>query len=65
VSVYSLRARERPTVSAPVSWDEVEGLLASGDPGALEITSDQVLERLAERGDLFAPVLELEQPLPR
>jgi bifunctional non-homologous end joining protein LigD len=65
VSVYSLRARERPTVSAPVSWDEVEGLLASGDPAALEITSDQVLERLAERGDLFAPVLELEQPLPR
>jgi bifunctional non-homologous end joining protein LigD len=64
VCVYSLRARERPTVSTPVTWDEVEALRASGDPDDLSFTSDEVLERVAEHGDLFAPVLELEQELP-
>jgi bifunctional non-homologous end joining protein LigD len=64
VSVYSLRARERPTVSTPVTWEEVEGLAASGDPDALTFTADQVLARVGEHGDLFAPVQELEQPLP-
>jgi bifunctional non-homologous end joining protein LigD len=60
VSVYSLRARERPTVSTPLSWDEVE----AGDPDALVFEADDVLARVEERGDLFAPVLELEQRLP-
>jgi bifunctional non-homologous end joining protein LigD len=64
VCVYSLRARERPTVSTPISWDEVEAVLGSGDPEDLAFTSDEVLARVAERGDLFAPVLELEQELP-
>jgi bifunctional non-homologous end joining protein LigD len=64
VCVYSLRAREKPTVSTPVSWDEVEGVLRSREPGELEFTSDEVLERVAEHGDPFAPVLELEQVLP-
>jgi bifunctional non-homologous end joining protein LigD len=64
VSVYSLRARERPTVSTPVTWEEVEGLAASGDPESLAFTTDQTLARVAEHGDLFAPVEELEQPLP-
>jgi bifunctional non-homologous end joining protein LigD len=65
VSVYSLRAMERPTVSTPLRWEEVEGVAASGDPAALTFTSDHVLARVAEHGDLFAPVLELEQELPR
>jgi bifunctional non-homologous end joining protein LigD len=64
VAVYSLRARERPTVSTPVGWDEVEGALEDEDPGALTFEAPQVLERVAERGDLFAPVLELQQELP-
>jgi bifunctional non-homologous end joining protein LigD len=60
VSVYSLRARERPTVSTPLAWDEV----AEGDPDALVFEAADVLERVEERGDLFAPVAELEQRLP-
>ena len=60
VSVYSLRARERPTVSTPLSWDEVEG----ADPAALVFEAADVLERVEEHGDLFAPVVELEQRLP-
>jgi bifunctional non-homologous end joining protein LigD len=64
VCVYSLRARERPTVSTPVTWDEVEGLLRSRDADELTFTSDEVLARVEEHGDCFAPVLELEQELP-
>jgi bifunctional non-homologous end joining protein LigD len=60
VSVYSLRARERPTVSTPLDWDEV----AAGDAGTLVFEASDVLERVAERGDLFAPVVQLEQELP-
>jgi bifunctional non-homologous end joining protein LigD len=60
ISVYSLRARERPTVSTPLSWDEVE----AADPDALVFEADDVLARVEERGDLFAPVVELEQRLP-
>jgi bifunctional non-homologous end joining protein LigD len=60
VSVYSLRARERPTVSTPLDWDEVE----AGDPDALVFEAGELLERVEERGDLFAPVAELEQRLP-
>jgi bifunctional non-homologous end joining protein LigD len=64
VNVYSLRARERPTVSTPLDWDEVEGVLETRDPEQLSFTSAEVLERVAERGDLFAPVAHLEQELP-
>jgi bifunctional non-homologous end joining protein LigD len=64
VSVYSLRAREHPTVSTPVTWDEVEAVTRSRDPDDLTFTSDAVLARVAEHGDRFAPVLELEQELP-
>ena len=65
VCVYSLRARERPTVSTPVTWDEVEDALAAEDAGMLTFTSDDVLERVERHGDLFAPVVELEQELPK
>ena len=61
VSVYSLRARERPTVSTPLTWDELE---AAEGPDDLSFTADEVLERVAEHGDLFAPVRELQQQLP-
>ncbi len=64
VCVYSLRARERPTVSTPLVWEEVEGALEAGDAGALSFDSADVLARSAERGDLFAPVVERGQALP-
>ncbi len=54
VSVYSLRARPRPTVSTPVTWAEVEACRAPQD---LAFTSDDVLARVDELGDLFAPLL--------
>jgi len=64
VSVYSLRARERPTASTPLTWDEVEDVLRSGDPEDLAFTAGEVLDRVAEHGDRFAPVLDLQQQLP-
>lgn len=64
ISVYSLRARERPTVSTPVTWDEVEAVAESGDGPSLVFEAADVLERIEEHGDLFAPVLELKQKLP-
>ena len=65
VNVYSLRARTRPTVSTPVSWDEVERCLKAGDPSKLVFDSDQVLQRVAKLGDLFEPVIKKKQKLPR
>jgi len=64
VNVYSLRAREHPTVSTPVTWEEVEECLSTGDPMRLRFTSDAVLERVKDTGDLFAPLLTLKQKLP-
>jgi bifunctional non-homologous end joining protein LigD len=62
VAVYSLRARPQPTVSTPVTWDEVD---ACRRPEDLRFTSDVVLERVAEHGDLFAPLLEGGGRVPR
>jgi bifunctional non-homologous end joining protein LigD len=64
IAVYSLRARERPTVSTPLRWDEVETAADSGDGSPLVFEAGDVLERIEDQGDLFAPVLELEQDLP-
>jgi len=64
ISVYSLRARERPTCSTPVTWDEVEDAANSDKGDHLVFETEDVLKRLDEHGDLFAPVLELEQELP-
>jgi bifunctional non-homologous end joining protein LigD len=64
VSVYSLRARELPTVSTPVTWKDVETCLKKGNPELLAFTSDQVPERVEKMGDLFEPVLKLKQKLP-
>jgi bifunctional non-homologous end joining protein LigD len=65
VSIYSLRARERPTVSTPLSWEEVEQLLKKKDPRLAVFEAPQVLERIATLGDLFEPVVKLKQKLPR
>jgi bifunctional non-homologous end joining protein LigD len=64
VAAYSLRARAQPTASAPLRWDEVERAASAGDPDPLRFSAGQVLERFERDGDLFAPVLELEQELP-
>ncbi len=64
VCVYSLRAKERPTVSTPVKWDEVEACLKKGDPSLLVFEAEQVLDRAKKHGDLFEPVLKLKQKLP-
>jgi len=65
IGVYSLRARERPTVSTPVSWKEVETCLKKKDANVLVFDAPQVLARVAASGDLFAPVLTLKQKLPK
>jgi bifunctional non-homologous end joining protein LigD len=64
ICVYSLRAKERPTVSTPVTWDEVANCLKKGDPNLLVFDSTQVVERYQRFGDLFEPVLKLKQKLP-
>lgn len=64
INVYSLRAREHPTVSTPVLWEEVEAALKKKDGERLVFESDAVLERVEKHGDLFAPLLTLKQRLP-
>jgi bifunctional non-homologous end joining protein LigD len=64
VSVYSLRARERPTVSTPVTWEEVEAAFKKKDLARLTFEAPQVLQRVEKMGDLFEPVLTLKQKLP-
>ena len=61
VAPYSLRARDRPAVSTPITWDEVSDG-AGGEP--LVFVAPEVLERLERFGDLFEPTLALEQELP-
>jgi bifunctional non-homologous end joining protein LigD len=62
VAVYSLRARPRPTVSTPVTWEEVEAA-ADGEP--LSFEASDVVARVEGHGDLFAGTLTLEQTLPK
>ena len=66
INVYSLRARQRPTVSTPVTWQEVEGAVKKrrGSADGLVFDSDATLLRVKKQGDLFAPVLTLKQRLP-
>jgi bifunctional non-homologous end joining protein LigD len=65
IGVYSLRAREEPTVSTPVKWEEVELALKKKDADLLVFEAGQVLKRVQKMGDLFAPVLTLKQKLPK
>jgi bifunctional non-homologous end joining protein LigD len=64
VNVYSVRARERPTVSTPVKWEEVRACRESQDERLLTFEVGDVLARTRDHGDLFAPVLSLKQVLP-
>jgi bifunctional non-homologous end joining protein LigD len=64
VSVYSLRARREPTVSTPVSWDELDDALAVGEAERLSFEWATVLERVERHGDLMAEVLDRKQELP-
>ena len=64
VAVYSLRAREHPTVSTPVMWEEVERAFKKKDAGLLVFEAPKVVARFEKMGDLFEPVLELKQRLP-
>jgi len=65
ISVYSLRAREHPTVSTPVTWEEVEQALEKKDAQRLVFEAKDVLARVEKMGDLFEPVLKLKQKLPQ
>jgi bifunctional non-homologous end joining protein LigD len=65
IAVYSLRAREHPTVSTPISWDEVERALKKKDAARLVFEAKDVLARVEKMGDLFEPVLRLQQKLPQ
>ena len=64
ICVYSLRAKEEPTVSTPVIWKEVESCLKKKKPDLVKFRSDQVLARVEKLGDLFEPVEKLKQKLP-
>jgi bifunctional non-homologous end joining protein LigD len=64
VAVYSLRAREHPTVSTPVSWEEVERAFKKNDAKLLVFEAKQAVSRFEKMGDLFEPLLELKQKLP-
>ena len=65
IAIYSLRARERPTVSTPVSWEEVEQSLENKNASKLIFEAGDVLARIEKLGDLFEPVLKLKQTLPQ
>jgi bifunctional non-homologous end joining protein LigD len=64
IGVYSLRAREHPTVSTPVTWEEVERAHKKKDAGLLVFEAKEAVARFEKMGDLFEPVLELKQTLP-
>lgn len=65
VCAYSLRAKEHPTVSTPVTWDEVQNAVKKKSAKRLTFETDETLKRVGKRGDLFEPVLKLKQKLPR
>jgi bifunctional non-homologous end joining protein LigD len=65
VCVYSLRAREMPTVSAPVLWEELEEAVSRRREAPLRFSPEQALQRVEEHGDLFEGVLKIKQKLPR
>jgi bifunctional non-homologous end joining protein LigD len=65
ISIYALRARERPTVSTPVTWEEVEQCLKKKNAQRLVFEAKDVLARVEKMGDLFAPVQTLKQKLPK
>src|SRR5205814_7943388 len=65
VGVYSLRAKDQPTVSTPVTWEEVEATLKKKKAQLLVFPADRVLQRVEKLGDLFEPVETLKQKIPK
>jgi bifunctional non-homologous end joining protein LigD len=64
VCVYSLRARQRPTISTPLAWEEVEQAIRGRLALSLSAEPATLLERVERHGDLFEPLLRLTQELP-
>ncbi|OPY78198.1 MAG: putative DNA ligase-like protein [Syntrophorhabdus sp. PtaU1.Bin153] len=64
VCVYSLRAREMPMVSFPLSWEALENLTASGEGGNIHVTHTEALARAEKEGDLFQGMITVKQELP-
>jgi bifunctional non-homologous end joining protein LigD len=64
VCAYSIRARQTPSVSTPLAWDEVEQALSTNDEPALRFDATAMLKRIESVGDLFTPVLKVKQKLP-
>jgi bifunctional non-homologous end joining protein LigD len=65
ICVYSLRAKDEPTVSTPVTWEEVENCLKKKRADLLRFRCEQTLRRVEEMGDLFEPIEKLKQKLPK
>ncbi len=64
ICVYSLRAREKPLVSCPLAWEELEHFVLQPDPAKLQFLSDEAIRRAEQQGDLFQEVLVKQQKLP-
>jgi bifunctional non-homologous end joining protein LigD len=64
ICVYSLRAREKPVVSFPLAWNELENLAGQGDPAKLQVMHSEALSRVEKNGDLFQDVIVKKQKLP-
>jgi bifunctional non-homologous end joining protein LigD len=64
ISVYSLRGRDKPFVSFPLEWQELEELDGHGDPEMLQVVHSEAVRRAEEKGDLFREVLVKKQKLP-
>jgi bifunctional non-homologous end joining protein LigD len=66
VSVYSVRAKqEAPFVSVPITWKEIQQVFKSKRPDQLVFTPKKAIDRIGELGDIFAPVLTLQQQIPK
>jgi bifunctional non-homologous end joining protein LigD len=64
ICVYSLRAREKPIVSFPLEWRDLQNPTGLGDPERLQVTHSEALDRAEKKGDLFREVLVKKQKLP-
>jgi len=64
ICVYSLRAREKPIVSFPLIWKELENLAGLGDPEKLQVMHSEAVSRAEKKGDLFQEVIVKKQKLP-